>query len=146
MKFYHRPTTKPGHLVLTKDNGLGEIIEIIKPESKLLDRYTYGIKLFRENIIMYFKSNDLKYIVVYPTDFKANKTPILLSFADYPFANPNGMITGRYTFNVTKRGYAKMTKETHSKLEINNLLHGSTKGKEINNYLIKNRLVIKKKE
>ena len=146
MKFYHRSVTKPGHLVLTKENGIGEIVVITKPEIKFLDKYTYGVKLFKENSLMYFKSNDLKYIVVYPTDFKANKTPILLSFADYPFASPNGMITGRYTFTVTNRGYAKMTEKTHSKLKLNNLLQGSIKGKQIYRYLIKHDLIIIKKK
>jgi len=146
VKFYHRPVTKPGHLVLTRENGLGEIVTIAKPEIKFLDKYTYGIKLFKEDIIMYLKSNDLKYIVVYPTDFKANKTPILLSFADYPFASPKGMVTGRYTFTVTKRGYAKMTEKTYLRLGINNLLHRSKQGKEIYNYLIKHNLIIKKRD
>lgn len=145
IKFYHRIYhTKTGHNVITP-NGIGEIIEIISPDQRNSAQYQYGVKLL-DNITMFYDANQLKYLVVYPIDFYDNSAPILLSFADYLFANPSGITDGQYTFKITGHGYAMMTDKTRDYLEINKLLTKYKDGRRLLKVMRKHNYIITKKE
>jgi hypothetical protein len=121
VKFYHRKYhTKVGHQVISP-NGIGEILEIVPPEITGNKYHQYLVRLF-DGVKGFFYENQLKYLVVYPTDFYDNRLPILLSFEHYPYANPSGVKTGIYTFKLTGHGYAKMTDKTLDLLKINKIL------------------------
>ena len=144
IKFYYRPYhTKVGHNVLTP-NGIGEIIEILYSKFND-DNHKYHVRLL-DNVTAFYDPHQLKYLSVQPVDFYDNKLPILLSFADYPYANPSGMITGTYVFTLTGHGYAMMTDETKDKLEINKLLTKYKGGRSLLKVMQKHNYIITKKE
>jgi len=145
IKFYHRIYhTKPGHNVVTPQ-GIAEIIEVIPPELAPNNKHQYQVRLL-DNVTAFFDENELKYIVVYPVEFYDNKLPILLSFADYLYANPSGITDGTYTFKVTGHGYAMMTDKTREKLEINKLLTKYKDGRRLLKVMKKHNYIITKKE
>ena len=144
-KFYHRHQTKTGHNVITP-YGIGEIMTIIRLKNKILfSKYAYRIKLI-DNVVVYFKEKELKYLVVYPVDFLDNKIPLLLSFADYMYGNPSGITEGEYVFRITTHGYAMMTNETRKKLEINKILSKLKGGKRFIKIMKAHNFHIVKKE
>ena len=145
IKFYHRVYhTKIGHTVLTPQ-GIGEIIEIIPPELRDTNEHQYQVRLL-DNVKAFFDAHKLKYLAVQPTDFFDNTMPILLSFADYPYANPSGMITGTYTFKLTGHGYAMMTEPTKDLLEINKLMIKFKSGRQLLKVMRQHGYQITKKE
>ena len=147
IKFYHRKyQTKKGHNIITP-NGIGEILEVVPPE-KAVDskkQYQYHVKLL-DNVTVFYNENQLKYLVVYPIDFYDNKLPILLSFADYLYANPAGFTEGHYTFKITGHGYAMMTDKTRNYLEINKLLTKFKDGRRLLKVMSKHGYQITKKD
>ena len=145
IKFYHRVyQTKTGHNVITP-NGIGEIIEIIHPEFRDVNEHQYHVRLL-DGVTAFYDAHQLKYLAIQPVDFYDNKLPILLSFADYPYANPSGMITGTYIFELTGHGYAKMTDKTRDELEINKLLTKYKGGRALLKVMRKHNYIITKKE
>lgn len=145
IKFYHRiHQTKTGHNVITP-NGIGEIIEIVPPQQRHSEKYQYQVRLL-DNVTAFFEEHQLKYIVVYPVEFYDNKLPILLSFADYLFANPSGITSGQYTFKLTGHGYAAMTDKTKDYLEINKLMVKYQNGRHLLKVMKKHDYEIIKKE
>ena len=144
IKFYHREhQTKPGHNIITP-HGIGEILEIITPEEREQKLYQYHVKLL-DDVTAFYEETQLKYIVVYPIEFFDGKLPILLSFADYLYANPSGITDGQYTFKVTGHGYAMMTDSTRDHLEINKLLAKYKGGRRLLKVMRKHNYIITKK-
>ena len=145
IKFYHRSRhTKTGHTVITPQ-GIGEIIEIVAPEFRDINKYQYQVRLL-DQVTAFFDEHVLKYLVVYPTAFYDNKLPILLSFQHYVYANPSGVTDGQYSFKLSGHGYAMMTDETLEILELNKLLTKYKGGRNLLKVIQKHHYIISKKE